>query len=186
MISARTTAILSLAGTALFYPLGCYRSHATAREEPAAEASSAGSGGRSDEYDGDRQAGDGAVRQSDGAALPITVSLLGRWIQHYEDCIWFHTFTAEGNYGIESTNGEIIVADYLLEEPPEEGERWILHVTLLYDNGLPDCKGSDLDETGMSHTVYLEFAPGGNRVDVYFDPVGNEALFSMQTERAST
>lgn len=134
--------------------------------------------------DGAAPAGDAvADAPSPRDATPIDAgsgppSIVGTWYNtNAAGCVDEHRFTEGGAYFISATPGERVVGRYRWS-PGVAGARAELWISLDSDNGATDCNGVARNESGESHTAYVEFR-SPDRAVLYMSPAGADEWFRL-------
>jgi len=86
-------------------------------------------------------------------------SIIGTWQYTYsgsEQCVETFQFNDDGTFE-ENSLDEVVKGSYTFEDTAVTGERHLLSMTFTSDNGMPDCKGSSEDDTGLKVTLYSNF-----------------------------
>lgn len=109
----------------------------------------------------------------------ITESIVGSWGFTYEgnNCREAYHFRENGSIEINSGD-EIIIGTYVFDETVASDERHELTISLLSDNGEPDCLGNREDDSGARGVMYIKF-DGSSQILWYSQQRGGTAINTM-------
>ena len=134
-----------------------------------------GGGGGSAGYSSDNEEDENGQLTSN-----TTNSIVGTWEKsfHNSDCIETIIFYDINTFDLTSSQ-ELMNGNYSFESSVTTGTRHELIVETLSDNGLTDCAGSSIDQTGDTDQVYLEFLTESNFV-IYLTSEGGEIVADFE------
>lgn len=113
-----------------------------------------------------------------GSSSPTTGSVVGTWSYIYPSsgCEESYTYNSDGSWS-EFSLDEKQSGTYTFDQTANTGGKYSLYMEITSDNGLSDCNGVSVNDTGTKGTVYVLFKNNNTVMEWYLNANSNTPDF---------